>query len=230
MSADPGEPPAPNLAISGWSASGWYVRSSARAVAFPSMEVRIGTTLDGQPAVLNTSSVRPQLLVGDVGRGKTTVARYLVRWWLADTTRHVHVFAACPGEWADLRCRRDALEDLEAPVGRDCRAGSCLVVVDDLHRAARPAVGFLPLGVAPVVLTSYGSAQGQLGQLAFLDGGYTSIGLVQRQPSTGGEAAVLEGQGRLDWPAGTVAVIPDQRGPLDFPCHRWNAATGAVAR
>ena len=45
----------------------------------------------------------------------------------------------------------------------------------------------------------------------------------------GATAAVLNGQGRLDWPIGTVAVIPDQRGPMDFPCHRWEAPAGRWA-
>ena len=34
-------------------------------------------------------------------------------------------------------------------------------------------------------------------------------------------------QGRLDWPIDTVAVIADQRGPMDFPCHRWQASAGS---
>ena len=41
------------------------------------MDVRIGTTLDGRPAGFDTHSTRPLLLVGDVGRGKTTILRFL---------------------------------------------------------------------------------------------------------------------------------------------------------
>ena len=188
------------------------------------MEVRIGTTLEGRPAGYDTASTRPLLLVGDVGRGKTTTARYIARWWLANTTHHAHVFAASPDEWGDLRCHREGLGALTAPAGRDCHAGSCLVVVDDLDQASDEAVGLLPLGSARVVLTSDGGNLDQLSQLGRVGDGFTAVGLVRRQPATAGEAAVLEGQGRLDWPLGTVAVVPDQRGSLDFPCHRWHAA------
>lgn len=34
---------------------------------------------------------------------------------------------------------------------------------------------------------------------------------------------MLKGQGRLDWPVGTVPVVPDPRGPMDIPRHRWQA-------
>lgn len=44
------------------------------------MDVRIGTS-DGQAAGLDTASPRQFLLVGDVGRGKTTTARHRARWW-----------------------------------------------------------------------------------------------------------------------------------------------------
>ncbi len=100
------------------------------------MDVRIGTTPDGLAAGFDTSSGDSLLLVGDYGRGKTTVARYLTRWWLANTSRHVHVYAHNPGEWADLS--RDALEPdkLQRPIGRDCQPGKCLVVVDDNGKVA----------------------------------------------------------------------------------------------
>lgn len=193
------------------------------------MEVRIGTTLKGRPARYDTASSRPLLLVGDVGRGKTTTARYIARWWLANTTRHAHVFTASPDEWGDLRCHPEGLGGLIAPAGRDCHAGSCLVVVDDLDPAADEAVHLLPLGSARVVLTSYGGNLDQLNQPGRVGDGFTAMGLVCRLPATAGEAAVLEWQGRLDWPSGTVAVVPDQRGPIDFPCHRWHAPAGEWA-
>ena len=97
------------------------------------MDVRIGTTVDGQAAGFDTRSARPLLLVGDVGRGKTTTARYLTRWWLANTRRHAHVYAQAPSEWADLRCQPEHPDKLENPVGRDCRPGACLVVVEQLR-------------------------------------------------------------------------------------------------
>ena len=67
------------------------------------MDVRIGTTVDGQAAGFDTSSARPLLLVGDVGRGKTTTARYLTRWWLANTRRHARgrgIAARHPQTWS----------------------------------------------------------------------------------------------------------------------------------
>lgn len=195
------------------------------------MEVRIGTSLDGLAVGFDTSSSRPLLLVGDLGRGKTTIARYLVRWWLANTMRHAHVFAEAPSEWADLRCEAEHPDCLETPVGRGCRAGTCLVVLDDLDLSGDERLALLPLGSARTILTSRGS--NNLADRALFDADGTCLGLVRPEPSHPAEAAVLAGQGRLDWPMGTVAVVPDRRGPMDFPCHRWRTQTGgwtAVAR
>jgi hypothetical protein len=110
------------------------------------MELRIGTTLDHRPAGLDTTSTTPLLLVGDPRRGKTTCARFITRWWTAETTRHVHVFTAWPHEWADLCCHRDHITALSAPVATGCAPGTCLVVVDDLEQAPPRAAGMLPLG------------------------------------------------------------------------------------
>lgn len=195
------------------------VRSGPGAVAFLLMDVRIGTTLDGQVAGFDTSSRRPLLLVGDVGRGKTTTARYLARWWLADTVRHAHVFARSPSEWADQRCELQHPYELQSPVGRGCQPGSCLVVVDDIDLLGNDQLALLPLGPARTILTSYGGTS--LAERALLATDVTCLGMVRPHPLELCEAAVLEGQGRLDWPIGTVPVVPDARGPLDFPCHRW---------
>ena len=189
------------------------------------MDVRIGTTVDGQAAGFDTSSARPLLLVSDVGRGKTTTARYLTRWWLANTRRHAHVYAQAPSEWADLRCEPAHPDQLDEPVGRDCRPGACLVVVDDMDLLDDDRLALLPVGRARTVLTSYG--RNSLAGRALLESDIACLGLVRPENADPPEAAVLDGQGRLDWPMGTVAVIPDQRGPIDFPCHRWQAPAGA---
>jgi hypothetical protein len=195
------------------------------------MDVRIGTTVDGKAAGFDTSSPRPLLLVGDVGRGKTTIARYLTRWWLANTVRHAHVFAQTPSEWADLRCERQHPDFIEKPVGRDCRAGTCLVVVDDLDLTSDDRLALLPLGSPSAILTSHGG--NSLAGRPLFDSDVSCLGLVRPEPADTAEAAVLDGQGRLDWPMGTAAVVPDQRGQMDFPRHRWHTPAGdwaAIAR
>lgn len=78
------------------------------------MDVRIGITSEGHAAGLATAIPRPLLLVGDVGRGMTTTARYSARWWLVKTVRHAHLDCPtgtvlggpdAPGQM-DFRCRR----------------------------------------------------------------------------------------------------------------------------
>lgn len=192
------------------------------------MDVRIGTTLDGQSAGFDTSSARALLVVGDVGRGKTTIARYLTRWWLANTSRHAHVYAQAPTEWSDLVCDPDYPDELLRPLGRDCRRGTCLVVVDDIDLKGDDWLDLLPLGSARVILTSYGG-NSLIGR-PILDTEVSCVGLIRPEHADAVESAALVGQGRLDWPIDTVAVIPDQRGPMDRPCHRWQApARGRMA-
>jgi hypothetical protein len=203
------------------------------------MELRIGTTLDGRSAGFDTASLTPLVLVGHPGRGKTTWARFITRWWTAETTRHAHVFAAWPEEWADLRCYRDNITALRSPVvpvrsPLGCAPGGCLVVVDDLEQAPAGAAGLLPLGRIPTMITSCG---GNLEEMEQLESGFSCLGLLGRGRRQVPlefqviDGQVIEGQGRLDWPSRTVAIVPDQRGALDFPCHRWHTpvAMGPVA-
>lgn len=184
------------------------------------MEVRIGTTVDGRPAGFDTASPRPLLLVGDPGRGKTTVSRYLTRWWLTDSFRHAHVFTQTPSEWADLRCDLQNPDSLVQPVGAGCRPDTCLAVVDDLDLTSDVHLPLPRLWSSSAVLTSHGGSS--LTDRSLLVSDVACFGLVHAEPANVVEAAVLEGQRRMDWPMGTVAVVPDRRGPVDFPCHRWH--------
>lgn len=188
------------------------------------MDVRIGTTPDGQATGFDTRIACPLLLVGDVGRGKTTTARYLTRWWLANTARHAHVYAQAPSEWADLPDLPEHPDQLGQAVGRGCRPGTCLVVVDDMDVIDDDRLSWLTLGTSPTILTSHGG--NSLAGRTLLGTALRCLGLVRPTHADPVEAAVLYGQGRLDWPIGTIAVIPDQRGPMDFPCHRWEAPVG----
>src|SRR4051794_6848112 len=150
------------------------------------MDVRIGITTDGQAAGFDTSSARPLLLVADVGRGKTTTARYITRRWLANTRRHAHVYAA-PIEWADLPCKPEHPDQLNHPVGRKCRPRPCLVAVDDMAPpdAAHPPL--LPLGPARPTLPSHGatSIPGRTPPA----GDIPCLGLVRPAPAGPAEAA-----------------------------------------
>lgn len=192
------------------------------------MEARIGRTLDGQVARFDTSSTASLLLVGD---GKTTIARYLARWWLANTTRHAHAYSHVPSEWADLRCERALVEAL--PSRQGCSIDGCMVVIDDIDQCTDEQVAALPLGIAPVIMTSHGGNNlmdlVDLMDKALPAGNLTCLGLVRAGSKDPFDAAVLDGQGRLDWPLDIVPVVPDQRAPLDLPCHRWQVPAAAWA-
>ncbi|UUZ59556.1 hypothetical protein [Nocardioides sp. B-3] len=188
------------------------------------MDVRIGTTPDGQATGFDTRGACPLLLVSDVGRGKTTTARYLTRWWLANITRHAHVYAHAPSEWADLPDLPEHPDQLEEVIGRGCRPGTCLVVVDDIDSFDDDRVSLLPVGTRPTILTSRGG--NSIADRMLIGTDVRCPGPVRPAHADPVEAAVLNGQGRSDWPIGTIAVIPDQRGPMDFPCHRWEAPAG----
>lgn len=204
------------------------------------MQVRLGITLDGHSAGFDTSSRRPLLLVGDGGCGKTTAARFLTRWWLADTGRHAHVYTPSRSEWADFSCAPAPVEQLANVIDADCRDRDCLVVVDDIDLIDDLLVddkviddrrlANLFTSSAPTILTC--SSGDRLSGSPLLSTGLCCLGLIRPGQADATQAAVLQGQGRLDWPIGTVTVVIEGRGSADIPRHRWQrTATGtAVGR
>jgi hypothetical protein len=80
------------------------------------MKVRIGTGLDGAPVSIDTSSTSVLARVSDQARGKTTIARYLARWVIADPLRAACTFAEQPHEFADLPMEVRRLEEAETRV------------------------------------------------------------------------------------------------------------------
>ena len=90
--------------------------------------MRLGRSLEGEIIRIDTTRPQTTLLLGDPGIGKTTLCRYVVRWWLARTAEHVVVSAARRAEWADLsECSRLSLHDLWAEPARSLLEARVLV-------------------------------------------------------------------------------------------------------
>lgn len=187
----------------------------APAHASPSMRLRIGHGVDGAPVVVDTTATSLLCLVGDPGRGKTTIARYLTRWWLADPRRTARVFADQPYQYADLSV---PVQDVSAFEHRQLPEAPAspwrLTVVDGADRLARECVIGALAGAGLVVVTSCGPAARLLEPEADL-----CLGLIIRADLLGRPGDI--DQGRLDWPSTLRLVVPDVRGDRDQPLHRW---------
>lgn len=188
------------------------------------MHLQIGTGLDGRHVGLDLNAATMLVIVGDPSTGKTTTARYITRWWLADTRRRAQVFATRPHEWTDLQVDvfdRNVLDASSTP-----NDDSVLVVIDDADGVAAPTVHALRRR-GPLVATSYGP-----GAIALGDTPTDCQGLLPTYLA----ADVDPAQGRLDWPDQIVPVFPGLHGGRDTPCHRWHvtpdrrAAQGASHR
>lgn len=189
------------------------------------MRVRIGTALDGSPVSVDTASMSVLVLVGDPARGKTTLARHLVRWWIADPLRTGRVFAEQPHQYADLPLEVHHLERaVSAAPAADARQ---MTVIDGADALRVPSVLALTNAPGPTIITSYGTAARGLDDT----GHHPCLGLLTREllreptsrwsPVPGDAPGAA--QGRLDWPGDVVPVVPDRRGEHDFPRHRWQA-------
>ena len=94
------------------------------------MKLPIGRALDGASVVVDTAVDATVTVVGDPGTGKTTLARYVLRWWIA---RGGHRYAVVPSrahEYADVLVAVDYTQPL-ANRGASSSTCSSLLVIDD---------------------------------------------------------------------------------------------------
>ena len=199
------------------------------------MKVRIGRRLDGVPMCIDTASETLLVFVGDHAAGKTTLSRFLTRWWIADSLRTARAFAEEPHQYADLPIPvMPTANAVTADVALDVRE---LTIIDGADHLSAGTLRVHARGPGLTILTSYGEAA------RLLDGvGHPCLGLVgfpgapvrDVRPhrgvlATGARNGYAIGQGRLDWPSDLVPVVPLPRGERDFPVHRWQPVDWAAA-
>lgn len=188
--------------------------------------MRLGRTLDGEVAWIDTASPQAILLLGDPGMGKTTLCRYLVRWWLARTDEHVVVSSDRRAEWADLsECSRLSLRDLAArstPTCLHADQGAGLSVFDGVRNADRELLRLVSGREAMVVVTALSAWESD--PTTGVERWGLALQSYSHAAANAGPSLLDPTQARLDWGAGTRALMPDIRGAADFPLHRWHAS------
>jgi hypothetical protein len=190
------------------------------------MRVRLGATLDGQVARLDTGRPTATLLLGDAGLGKTTLTRYVARW-LARTEHRVTVATDEPYEWADLgSCSRlrltTVVDEAWATLAVATEGARELVIIE----GTLPAPGCRERVAnrdCTLLITATGlweaptEAFDQTWGLLHIPTG------TARGPVYPCDESWDPAQGRLDWGPCAVPLIPSRRGPQDFPPRRWHA-------
>ncbi len=212
------------------------VRPGNGLPASPGMKVSIGHGMDGSPVHVQTTTDRVVVLLSDPGQGKTTLARYLTRWWIADPRRTARIFATRPHEYTDLMTVRsvvvlplvDVDRALVAPSSRE------LTVIDTVDTVPVPTARLVAHRQVRADDLTIVTSSGHVARELEPDG-CRRLGLVTRPP--GGRPLTAaprrsdgwDGlQGRLDWPSDVEAVVPDIRGARDLPVHRWQVIDRAA--
>jgi hypothetical protein len=193
------------------------------------VQIRIGRALDGSVVSVDTASIQLLTVVADPGNGKTTLARYLARWWCADPARTAGAFAEHPHQYGDLPIQVQVLTD--AGMVPSATSPHKLTIIDGADRLEEATLRRLSDAPGLTIFTSYGEAARAVESHAQL-----CLGLLRRDAEPGGLPHQARGlahdafQGRLDWPYAVVPVLPDTLGARDVPVHRWDPLSAAHGR